>query len=152
MLATSDPEGVVLRYGSLYGPQTTFSKDGAIADLVRKRQFPLVAGGSSVFSFVHLDDAATATVSALENGPPGIYNVVDDDPAPIREWLPHYAEVLGTPRPRKAPRFLARMMAGTYGLYVMTDQRGASNAKAKGQLNWSLRFSKWRKGFQTALG
>ncbi len=145
-------EGVVLRYGSIYGPGTAYAaEDGAIAHLVRKRQFPIAGSGSGVFSFVHVDDAASATVSALEKGRPGVYNVVDDEPTPIRDWLPDYAEALGASRPRKVPRILARALAGGYGLYLMTEQRGASNAKAKNQLDWVPEFATWREGFRVAL-
>jgi nucleoside-diphosphate-sugar epimerase len=144
-------EGVILRYGYLYGPGTAFAADGAVADLVRSRKYPIAGGGSGVFSLAHVDDAASATLSALEHGQPGIYNVVDDEPAPLRDWLPVYAKALGAPEPRRVPSFLARLAAGRYGLYVMTEQRGASNAKAKSGLDWSPAFSTWRTGFRDDL-
>jgi nucleoside-diphosphate-sugar epimerase len=139
-------EGVVLRYGYLYGPGTAFAADGAIADLVRSRKYPIAGKGSGVFSFVHVDDAASATALALGHGQPGIYNIVDDEPALLRDWLPVYAKALAAPAPRRVPSFLARLAAGRYGLYLMTEQRGASNAKAKRELGWSPRFATWRTG------
>ncbi len=119
---------------------------------MRKRQFPIVADGAGIFSFIHVEDAAAATVAALERGAAGVYNVVDDEPAPVREWLPVYAEVLGAPSPRRVPKFLARLIAGRYGVYMMTELRGASNAKAKASLGWSPRYPSWRTGFREALG
>lgn len=145
-------EGVVMRYGYFYGPGTAYTADGSVADLVRARQFPIGGRGSGVFSFVHVDDAASATISALEHGQPWIYNIVDDDPTPARDWLPVYANALGAPKLRKVPAFLARLIAGRYGAYYMTEQRGASNAKAKRELGWSPKFPSWRTGFREALG
>jgi nucleoside-diphosphate-sugar epimerase len=152
VMSAGGVEGVVLRYGYFYGPGTAYAADGSVADLVRTRQFPIAGRGSGVFSFVHVDDAASATVSALEHGQPGIYNIVDDEPSPVRDWLPVYAKALGAPAPRKVPAFLARLMAGRYGLYYMTEQRGASNERAKWELGWSPAFPTWRTGFQEALG
>jgi len=137
--------GLVVRYGGLYG-----SPDDAIAELVRKRRFPLVGDGGGISSFVHLDDAASATVLALERGEPGIYNVVDDEPAPVREWLPVLAETLGAKPPRHVPRWLAQLAAGEAGVTLMTEARGASNAKAKRELGWTLRYPSWREGFRAA--
>jgi 2-alkyl-3-oxoalkanoate reductase len=137
--------GVVLRYGGLYG-----STDDAQLELVRKRRFPIVGDGGGVWSFVHLDDAAAATVLALERGEPGIYNVVDDEPAPVRDWLPALAAVIGAKPPRRVPRWLARLVAGEAGVVLMTEIRGASNEKAKRELGWSLRFPSWRDGFPAA--
>ena len=137
--------GIVLRYGGLYG-----SPVDAQLELVRKRRFPIVGDGGGIWSFVHLDDAATATALALENGAPGIYNVVDDEPAPVREWLPALAESIGAKPPRHVPRWLARLLAGAAGVALMTEIRGASNAKAKRELGWTLRYPSWRQGFPAA--
>jgi 2-alkyl-3-oxoalkanoate reductase len=139
--------GIALRYGGFYG-----SPDDPQLELVRKRQFPLVGDGDGVWSFVHLDDAASATVLTLERGKPGIYNIVDDDPAPVREWLPALADVLGAKPPRKVPRWLARLVAGESGVVLMTEIRGASNAKARAELGWMLRYPSWRQGFPEAYG
>jgi 2-alkyl-3-oxoalkanoate reductase len=139
--------GIVLRYGGFYG-----SPDDPQLELVRKRQFPLVGDGGGVWSFVHLDDAASATVLALERDKTGIYNIVDDDPAPVREWLPALATVLEAKPPRKVPRWLARLVAGESGVVLMTEIRGASNAKAKAELGWTLRYPSWRQGFRAAYG
>jgi nucleoside-diphosphate-sugar epimerase len=140
-----DAGGIVLRYGGFYG-----SPDDAQVEVVRKRRFPVVGDGGGVWSFVHLDDAASATVLALERGEPGIYNVVDDEPAPVREWLPALAETLGAKPPRHVPRWLARLAAGEAGVALMTESRGASNAKAKRELGWRLRHPSWRTGFADA--
>lgn len=139
--------GIALRYGGFYG-----SPDDAQIEFVRKRQFPLVGNGGGVWSFVHLDDAASATVLAVERGEPGTYNVVDDDPAPVREWLPALAQAIGAKPPRKVPRWLARLVAGEPSVVLMTEIRGASNAKAKRRLGWSLRYPSWREGFPAAYG
>jgi 2-alkyl-3-oxoalkanoate reductase len=143
--AVVDAGGVALRYGGFYG-----SPDDAQLELVRKRRFPIVGDGGGVWSFVHLDDAATATALALENGAAGIYNIVDDEPAPVREWLPALAAAIGAKPPRRIPRWLARLVAGEAGVALMTDARGASNAKAKGELGWALRYPSWRQGFRAA--
>jgi nucleoside-diphosphate-sugar epimerase len=142
-------EGLVLRYGGFYGPGTAVSlaPDAQIAAPIRKRRFPIVGDGGGVWSFVHLDDAAAATVLALERAAPGIYNVVDDEPAPVREWLPALAAALGAKPPRRVPRWLARLVAGEAGVVLMTEIRGASNAKAKRELGWTLRYPSWRQGF-----
>jgi nucleoside-diphosphate-sugar epimerase len=142
-----DAGGIVLRYGGLYG-----SPDDVQLDLVRKRRFPIVGDGGGVWSFVHLDDAAAATVLAVERGEPGIYNVVDDEPAPVREWLPVLASAIGAKPPRRVPRWLARVAAGEVGVVLMTDVRGASNAKAKRGLGWTLRHPSWREGFAASYG
>src|SRR3954447_24021530 len=134
--------GVVLRYGAFYGA----ANDGLI-EPVRKRQFPIVGDGGGISSFIHLDDAAAATVLAVEQYRPGIYNVVDDDPAPIREWLPVLADVLGAKPPRHVPRWLARLLAGEAVVMMATEARGASNAKAKRELGWAPRYASWRQGF-----
>lgn len=145
-------EGVVLRYGYFYGPGTAYAGDGSTAAMVRKRALPIVGGGMAVYSFVHIDDAAVATVDAVERGAPGIYNVVDDDPAPIREWLPEYAAALEARPPRKVPRFVARIVGGRLGVYMLTGLQGATNEKAKRQLGWAPRCPSWRQGFREALG
>src|SRR3954454_4164594 len=135
-------EGLVLRYGGFYGPGTAISlaPDAVMAAAVRKRRFPILGGGGGVFSHVHIDDAAAATVAAVDHGQPGIYNVVDDDPAPVREWLPVLAEALGAKPPRHFPRWLARLVAGDAVVMMGTKARGASNAKAKRDLAWTLRY------------
>jgi nucleoside-diphosphate-sugar epimerase len=134
--------GIALRYGGFYGAP----RDGLV-EPVRKRQFPIVGDGGGVSSFVHLDDAAAATVLALEHDGPTIYNIVDDEPAPIREWLPVLAESLGAEPPRRFPVWLARLFAGDAGVMMGTTARGASNAKAKRELGWTLRYPSWRQGF-----
>jgi 2-alkyl-3-oxoalkanoate reductase len=139
--------GLALRYGGFYG-----SPDDAQLELVRKRRLPIVGDGGGVWSFVHLEDAAAATALALEGGEPGIYNVVDDEPAPVREWLPALAATIGAKPPRRAPRWLARLLAGEAGVALMTEIRGASNAKAKRELGWTLRYPSWRQGFRAAYG
>jgi len=143
--AVTEAGGIALRYGGFYG-----SPDDAQLELVRKRQFPIVGDGGGVWSFVHLDDAAVATVLALERGSAGIYNVVDDDPAPVREWLPALAAAIGAKPPRRIPGWLARVAAGEAGVVLMTEIRGASNAKAKRELGWTLRYPSWRLGFPAA--
>jgi nucleoside-diphosphate-sugar epimerase len=140
--AVGEVDGIVLRYGGFYG-----SPDDAQLELVRKRRFPIVGDGDGIWSFVHLDDAAAATVLALERGEPGVYNIVDDEPAPVREWLPALAAAIGAKPPRRVPRWLARLVAGEPGVALMTDIRGASNAKAKRELGWTLRYPSWRQGF-----
>ena len=147
-------EGVVLRYGAFYGPGTGISLDpeAAMAKPLRRRQFPLVGGGGGVWSFVHVEDAAAATVAAVEHGPGGIYQVVDDEPAPVREWLPALASALGAKPPWRLPRWLGRLAAGEAATVMMTEVRGASNAKAKRELGWQLRYPSWRLGFAKGLG
>jgi nucleoside-diphosphate-sugar epimerase len=145
--ATVGAGGIALRYGGFYG-----RPDDAQLELVRRRRFPIVGDGAGVWSFVHLDDAAAATVLALDRGTRGVYNVVDDDPAPVREWLPALAEAIGAKPPRRVPRWLARLLAGEAGVALMTEIRGASNAKAKRQLGWTLRYPSWRDGFAAAYG
>jgi nucleoside-diphosphate-sugar epimerase len=140
-------DGAALRYGSLYGP-------GAIDDwvrLVRKRMFPLVGGGTGYMSWVHLDDAASATVLALEQRAAGVFNIVDDEPAPASEWLPYLAESVGAKPPRRIPAWLARLLAGEMAVIMMTEGRGFSNAKAKRELGWQLRCPSWRQGFREEL-
>ncbi len=144
--------GLVLRFGFWYGPGTSFASDGYTAREVRRRRYPVVGNGGGMFSFVHIDDVVTATIASLDRGAPGVYNVVDDDPAPMREWLPGYAEALGAPRPLRVPVWLARLAAGTLVVGQATRMRGASNAKAKRELGWEPTYPTWREGFRTALG
>ena len=145
-------EGLVLRYGFFYGPGTHYAPDGAQAREMRRRRLPIVGSGEAVFSFIHVDDAAAATVAAVERGAPGVYNVVDDEPAPMPEWLPAYAEALGAPRPLKVPKLLVRLVAGPAAAAFATKLRGASNAKARRELGWQPRYPSWRQGFREALG
>jgi nucleoside-diphosphate-sugar epimerase len=140
-------EGIVLRYGTFYGPGTSLYPGGEQFEMVRKRRYPVVADGAGVWSFVHIADAAEATVAAIEHGSPGIYNVVDDDPAPVAEWLPALARQLGAAKPRRVPKFVGRVLAGEAGAVMMTEVRGASNAKAKRELGWQPRHPSWRQGF-----
>ncbi|HSK14817.1 MAG TPA: NAD(P)-dependent oxidoreductase [Gaiellaceae bacterium] len=141
----TDAGGIALRYGGFYGA----SNDGLV-EPVRRRQFPIVGSGGGIFSFVHLDDAAAATVLALEHDGPAIYNVVDDEPAPVREWLPVLATVLGAKPPRRFPVWLAKLFAGGATVMLATQGRGASNARAKRELGWRLRHPSWREGFAEA--
>jgi nucleoside-diphosphate-sugar epimerase len=147
-------EGLALRYGGFYGPGTGMSlaPDAVMAGPIRKRRFPIVGDGGGVWSFVHIEDAAAATAIAVERGRPGVYNVVDDDPAPVREWLPVLASALGAKPPRRIPRWLGRLAAGEVATLMMTEARGASNAKAKRELGWQLRYPSWRQGFAHGLG
>lgn len=148
-----DSGGLVLRYGYFYGPATAYAaSDGALAARVRKRGFPVVGDGGGVFSFVHVDDAAAATVAAVERGAPGVYNVVDDEPAALRDWLPVYAEALGARPPRRVPALVARIAVGGWMTQSATGTRGASNAKAKRELGWLPRHASWRQGFFGAAG
>jgi nucleoside-diphosphate-sugar epimerase len=147
-------EGLVLRYGGFYGPGTGISlaPDAQMAAPIRKRRFPIVGDGGGVWSFVQIEDAAAATAAAVEHGQPGIYNVVDDDPAPVREWLPVLASALDAKPPRRVPRWLGRLAAGEAATVMMTDLRGASNEKAKRELGWKPRYASWRQGFAQGLG
>ena len=144
--------GAVLRYGYFYGPGTAISREGSTGRAVAARKLPIVGGGHGVWPFVHIADAAEATLAALERGASGPYNVVDDDPAPVREWIPALASALGAPSPRSVPAWLARPLAGRYGLRVMTRAEGASNERAERELGWQPRYGSWREGFRTALG
>jgi nucleoside-diphosphate-sugar epimerase len=141
-------EGVVLRYGGFYGPGTSLGPEGGEqVELIRKRKFPVVGDGAGVWSFVHIEDAAEATVAATERGRRGIYNIVDDDPAAVAEWLPVLASAFDAPPPRHVPRWLGRMLAGEAAAVMMTEVRGASNQKAKRELGWQPRHPSWREGF-----
>src|ERR671910_127066 len=139
-------EGLVLRYGAFYGPGTGVSADpeAATTKAIRKRRFPIVGDGGGIWSYVHIEDAASATVAAVDHGAPGIYNVVDDEPAPVHEWLPFLAEQMGAKKPLRVPRFVGRLLAGEAPVLQMTEVRGASNAKAKRVLGWQPRWSTWR--------
>jgi len=144
--------GLVLRYGGFYGPGTSLAAGGAHVEMVRRRRFPIVGPGTGVWSFVHIDDVATATLAAIEGGPPGIYNVVDDEPSPVTAWLPHLAAVAGAKPPRRVPTWVGRLAVGELGVAMMTDVRGASNAKAKRELGWRPGHPSWRDGFREVLG
>jgi nucleoside-diphosphate-sugar epimerase len=144
-------ESLVLRYGWFYGPGTYYAAAGTIAEQVRKRRFPIVGEGKGVTSFIHIDDAASATVTACERGARGVYNIVDDDPATFAEWLPVYAEALGAKPPRRFPVWLARLLGGPV-VGLLNSLRGASNARAKRELGWQPRYPSWRQGFRDALG
>jgi nucleoside-diphosphate-sugar epimerase len=139
--------GVALRYGGFYGPGTSLWASGEHVEQVRKRRFPVVGDGGGVWSFIHIDDAASATVAAVERGEAGIYNVVDDEPARVAEWLPYLAQILGAPSPRHVPAWVGRLLAGEHMVAMMTEVRGSSNAKAKRELGWEPRYSSWREGF-----
>jgi nucleoside-diphosphate-sugar epimerase len=143
-------EGIVLRYGVFYGPGTSLAPGEEQFELVRKRKLPLVGDGGGVWSFIHVDDAAEATVAAIEHGSRGVYNVVDDEPAPVAAWLPALAETLGAKKPMRVPRFVGRLFAGETGAVFMTEIRGASNAKAKRELGWRPAHPSWRQGFAGA--
>jgi nucleoside-diphosphate-sugar epimerase len=147
----SDLSGIVLRYGSLYGPGTSISDKGEIVALIRQRKFPLVGSGAGVWSFIHVDDAARATLLALERGRPGIYNIVDDDPAEASVWLPEAARLLGAKPPHRLPAWIGRFVLGDVGVSMMTLARGSSNAKAKRVLGWQPEYASWRDGFRRGL-
>jgi 2-alkyl-3-oxoalkanoate reductase len=140
-------EGIVLRYGSLYGPGAS---EPTVA-LIRRRQFPVIGAGTGIWSFLHVADAATATVAAVSRAEPGIYNVTDDEPAAVAEWLPEVAAILGAPPPRRLPAWLGRLVAGETGLAAMTTLRGAANAKARRELGWQPAWPSWRDGFARGL-
>ena len=141
-------EGIVLRYGGFYGPGTSLSAEGGEqVKQIRERKFPVVGDGGGIWSFVHIEDAADATAAGVTRGRPGIYNIVDDDPAPVAEWLPAAASAVGAKPPRHVPRWLGRLVAGEVGVVIMTDVRGASNEKAKRELGWAPRHPSWREGF-----
>lgn len=140
-------EGVVLRYGFFYGPGTWYAKNGDIGRQVRKRRYPMIGRGEGTYSFIHIDDAAAATVAALERAAPGVYNVVDDEPAQAAEWLPVFAEALGAKPPPRVPAFIARMLAGKAVVEYSLSLRGVSNAKVKEDLGWRPRYGSWRQGF-----
>ncbi len=148
----TEMEGVVLRYGGFYGPGNTIGEGGALVEQVRLRRVPIVGAGTGVWSFIHIDDAARATLAAIERGRPGIYNIVDDVPARVSVWLPALASALGAKPPRHIPAWLARWLIGEQGIMFMTEVRGASNAKAKRELGWHPLWASWREGFARGLG
>src|SRR5437764_4758713 len=147
-------EGLVLRYGGFYGPGTAISlaPDAQLAAPIRKRLFPIIGDGGGVWLHVHIDDAAAATVAAVDYGQPSIYNIVDDEPAPVQEWLPVLASALGAKPPRRIPRWLGRLVAGETATLMMTEARGSTNEKAKRELGWTPRYASWRQGFAQGLG
>ena len=147
-------EGLALRYGGFYGPGTSISlaPDAVMAAPIRKRRFPIIGDGGGVWSHIHVEDAAAATAIAVERGRPGVYYVVDDEPALVREWLPALASALGAKPPRHMPRWLGRLLGGEMATLMMTEVRGASNDKAKRELGWQLRYPSWRQGFAQGLG
>ena len=146
-------EGIALRYGGFYGPGTSICLEptGEMVELIRKRRFPLVGSGAGIWSLVHIKDAARATVAALERGAPGVYNVVDDEPAPVSVFLPELAKAVGAKPPRHLPMWVGRLVGGEVAVTVMTEIRGASNAKAKRELGWELRYPTWRQGIKEGL-
>jgi len=148
---TRDLDALALRYGFLYGPGTAIASDGTIVRALRKRSMPIVGDGAGVWSFIHVRDAARATVEAMSRGAPGIYNVVDDEPAPVSTWLPVLAEAVGAKPPRRIPAWLGRLAIGEGGVSMMTAIRGGSNAKAKRELGWTPLFASWRRGFVEGL-
>ncbi len=147
----TDLAGVALRYGGFYGPGTSLGRDGEITEMIRSRKLPLVGDGGGVWSFIHLADVASATVAAIEASATGIFQITDDEPAPVRVWLPYLADVLGAKPPMKVPAFVAKLLIGEFGVAMMTQIRGASNAKAKRELGWTLKYPSWREGFRTGL-
>ena len=144
-------EGIVLRYGGFYGPGNAIGEGGMMLQEVRRRRVPIIGGGTGVWSFLHIDDAARATLAAMELGTPGIYNIVDDDPAPVSEWLPALAHALGAKPPLRLPAWLGRLAIGEHGVMMMTEIRGASNQKAKSELGWHPHWTTWRDGFREGL-
>ena len=145
-------EGIALRYGNFYGPGTSLDLGGDIVVQVRKRAFPIVGNGSGIWSFVHMDDAAAAAVAAIDHGSPGVYNVADDEPAPVANWLPDLAAAVGAKPPRHVPVWLGRLAAGEVGVSMMTQIRGTTSANAKAELGWSPRYRTYREGFRNGLG
>ncbi|UYM03851.1 NAD-dependent epimerase/dehydratase family protein [Solicola gregarius] len=144
--------GIVLRYGFLYGPGTGLNRGGDMSELIREGKFPIVGGGGGVWPMVHVEDAALAAARAVEHGDAGLYNVVDDDPALVRDWLPALAAELGAKPPMRLPRWLGRVVAGEHAVSLMTSMRGSSNAKAKRELGWELKYPSWREGFKHGIG
>jgi 2-alkyl-3-oxoalkanoate reductase len=152
VLGAGELEGLVLRYGGFYGPGTSVAHDGESTQLVRKRRLPIIGAGTGIWSFLHIDDAATATVAAVQRGDPGVYNVADDEPAPVSDWLPALAAAVGAKPPRRIPLWVGRLLAGEVTVSMMTQIRGISNAKAKRELGWSPRYPSYRTGFTAGLG
>ena len=151
VVGAKELEGIVLRYGGFYGPGTSLTAGGEMVEPIRKRMFPVVGSGAGMASFIHVEDAARATLAAIERGEPGVYNIVDDEPAPVSEWLPYLADVVGAKPPRHVPFWLGKLMAGEQLATMMTVGRGASNAKAKRELGWQPLHPSWREGFVNGL-
>lgn len=149
--AADDLEGVILRYGAFYGPSTSLGVGGVHFEQIRRRRLLIIEPGTGVWSFVHIDDAATASLLAIERGAAGIYNIVDDDPAPVSSWLPALAAAIGAKPPLRVPRWLGRLVAGEAAVVLMTEARGASNAKVKRILGWRPSYRSWRDGFRKLL-
>jgi nucleoside-diphosphate-sugar epimerase len=149
LVLESELIGIVLRYGSLYGPGTSISREGEVGVAIRQRKFPVVGDGAGVWSFLHVDDAARATARAIELGVPGVFNIVDDEPAEVSEWLPELARAVGAKPPFHVPLWLGRLMAGDVGVSLMTKVRGSSNARAKRMLGWQPSHPSWREGFRS---
>jgi nucleoside-diphosphate-sugar epimerase len=145
-------DGIALRYGGFYGPGTSVADGGEVVDAIRRRRFPIVGSGAGLWSFIHIEDAARATLAAIEHGRRGIYNIVDDEPAPASEWLPYLADVIGAKPPRRVPVWLGKLLAGDQLVSMMTETRGAVNAKAKRELGWQPLYPSWREGFVNGLG
>jgi nucleoside-diphosphate-sugar epimerase len=143
--------GIVLRYGFFYGPGSSIAREGTMAQELRKRRVPIVGKGTGVWSFIHVEDAARATVAALHRNGPATYNIVDEQPAPVAQWLPAFAQAVGAPRPLKVPTLLARPFAGSYGIQTMVHAQGANGALARGELGWQPRYPSWREGFRDGL-
>ncbi len=152
VLESEGIDGTVLRYGGFYGPGTGLGEGGPQLEGVRRRRFPIVGGGTGVSSYIHIDDAAAATVVAIESGKTGVFDIVDDEPAPVSEWLPALARAIGAKPPRRVPVWLGRLFAGELGVIMMTESRGASNATAKRELGWRPAYPSWRTGFRVGLG
>jgi nucleoside-diphosphate-sugar epimerase len=145
-------EGLALRYANFYGPGANIAEDGNFVTMVRKRRFPIVGDGAGVWSFIHYEDAAAATMAAIDRGEPGVYNIADDEPAPVATWLPELARILGAKRPRRVPVWVGRLVGGEPGLRMFTTMRGASNTKARRELGWEPGYPSWRDGFRRGLG
>ena len=149
--SATDIEALALRYGFFYGPGTAIAKDGPIVELIRKRRLPIVGDGGGIWSFIHIQDVAQATVAAVSRGAAGIYNIVDDEPAPVSEWLPFLADAVGARPPWRIPVWLARFAIGDGGVSMMTQIRGGSNARARRELEWQPIYASWRRGFVEGL-
>jgi nucleoside-diphosphate-sugar epimerase len=149
--STAPIEGVVLRYGNLYGPGNAISTGGQLVEMIQKRRLPVVGGGNGIWSFIHVDDAARVTVTAIEGDRSGIFNIVDDEPAPVREWLPYLARVIGAKPPMRVPAWLVRPLLGPHAVAMMTTARGSDNAKARRELAWTPMYPSWRQGFRDGL-
>jgi 2-alkyl-3-oxoalkanoate reductase len=152
VLGADGVDGIVLRYGTWYGPGTSFALDGLYVREIRRRRFPVIGDAGGVWSFVHIDDVARATIAAIERGEHGVYNIVDDEPAPVATWLPELAAAIGARSPWRVPVWLGRLFAGELAVFVMTEIRGSSNAKAKRELGWRPGYASWRDGFRHGLG